>query len=225
MYFIGVSSTSPYAVSMDTLYVFDAATRLMTQCAVTRVHDDIKEPVMRIRCGAVGGGERWGGGVAAAVGVWRGRAGLGVLARGWGGGERGVCRSINAIPQLTQPHKRNPTPKPNQPNPPPPTTRSPEGITIEEAAKAPPLWAILAENEWHDPVPEPDELGYDASKHSPEALRRAYEAFAGKSRAETVAAVEAAVGEGEGDGMGIEDGPEWDERVEEMPDTPAIDMM
>jgi hypothetical protein len=39
----------PPQVDMETLYVFDAATRLMTQCEVARVEGEIDNPVLRIR--------------------------------------------------------------------------------------------------------------------------------------------------------------------------------
>jgi hypothetical protein len=85
-------------------------------------------------------------------------------------------------------------------------------------------------------VPEPDELGYDPELHSPEALKRAYEAVAGKkpealikaaaaADAAAVAAAAAAGGDGDEEGRGIEDGIELDEGVYDMPDVPAVDMM
>ncbi len=74
-------------------------------------------------------------------------------------------------------------------------------------------------------MPEPDERGYDASKHSPEALRKAWEVLAG-SRAGAVAAARGAGWEEGGGGMdGVEDGPDVEEPYYDMPDVPAVDMM
>ncbi|GBF98454.1 hypothetical protein Rsub_11099 [Raphidocelis subcapitata] len=121
---------------------------------------------------------------------------------------------------------------------------TPEGITIEDSAAAPPLWALAAEPYWHQPTPDEDELGYDPALHSPEALRRAYEEFAFKGRARAPApapagaaqagagAAAAAAGNGGGGEAagevefgGIEDGAENDDGYYEMPDVPAVDMM
>jgi hypothetical protein len=126
-------------------------------------------------------------------------------------------------------------------------------VTVEDAAAAPPEWAVLSEGYWHDPVPAPDEEGYDASRHSPAALAAMYAAATGSgARAAALAAAgagaagaaaaagpggaggAAAAGEvvdmsdggrgGGGDG-GLQDGPEDDSYVEDMPDVPAVDMM
>ena len=53
LYFAGLTQSGPRGAletDMETLFVYDAATRLMTRPVVTRVGDDIDEPVMRIRC-------------------------------------------------------------------------------------------------------------------------------------------------------------------------------
>jgi hypothetical protein len=94
------------------------------------------------------------------------------------------------------------------------------------------VWAILAKDYWHDPVPEPDERGYDPAKHSPEALAAQFVALGGEPAAKEQGA--GAEGAGEGgvmevatgeEGEGLPDGLEDDSYVEDMPDVPAVDMM
>ncbi|KAI8476041.1 MAG: hypothetical protein J3K34DRAFT_477295 [Monoraphidium minutum] len=150
MYFVGVESTTPeYKVDMESLFVFDTASRVLSCAPVTRVHDEIQEPILRIR---------------------------------------------------------------------------PEGITIECALRAPPTWRVLAEQYWHNPMPAEDELGYDPSKHGPEAKAAELAAFGGGVAA--AAAAFAAAG-GEFVRTDMDDLPEGldDVYVEDLPDVPAVDMM
>ena len=49
MYFVGVASTQPYRVDMDSMYVFDTSNRVLSRAPLTRVHENIREPILRIR--------------------------------------------------------------------------------------------------------------------------------------------------------------------------------
>ena len=237
LYFIGVQSTEPYAVDMGTLYVYDAATRLLARPAVTRVGDDIDEPLMRIRCVHVScvfvWGGRWMGGRQSRGESTGGREATAVDSTARQRDQRRTATdhfssfiksklTSNIQSKQTRKHANN-------------NNHRPDGITVEDAKRAPPPWAVLAEDYWHDPVPAPDELGYDASKHSPEALRAAFEALTNMRRAPAAAAAAAAAVAAAEGGVGVEQdlsdgaaadeaGPE-EEPYYDMPDVPAVDMM